>query len=258
MLLGSRFVTRSVNPYDRRSWGAFLRSLLKVIPLDIKFTANGFGWPSIRDLYVSILEWISSFTVGILRSECIRLLVTNHGAFEIFRSVLDWNLCRISILEFEAVPHSWIPYVQMGLIIHLYINSLFSSERGDLELIRDLNLFSCISRAFLLVCICFFHVSLLSRCIPRYFTSFACGISEWLRVIGGHVSRLRVNVTCTDLVSLTLILQSCSQDEILSIHFWREWLAFLGSSLTANAAVSSANVPITTPSVRGRSEVNNK
>lgn len=44
---------------------------------------------------------------------------TNQGAFNIVLSTCDWERSKISILEVEAVPQSWIPYVQTGLIIVL-------------------------------------------------------------------------------------------------------------------------------------------
>jgi hypothetical protein len=40
---------------------------------------------------------------------------------------------------------------------------------------------------FLLVLICFVHVSLLSKCMPRYFTSFLWGRSTFPICIGGDV-----------------------------------------------------------------------
>ena len=112
-------IARTILLQGNRSWGAVLLSLLNVVGFSIKFTAKGFGWVSIRFWYVMILDFISSFTVGSWRSECNCLLVIYHGELVTFRRVLDWNRCRISILEFEAVPHSWIPYVHMGFIMHL-------------------------------------------------------------------------------------------------------------------------------------------
>jgi hypothetical protein len=42
-------------------------------------------------------------------------LGTYQGASTVMRKAFDWNLLRISMLEVEAVPHSCMPYVQMGL-----------------------------------------------------------------------------------------------------------------------------------------------
>lgn len=50
-------------------------------------------------------------------------LVTNHGASRIIISTLDWKRCKISTLELDAVPHSWMPYVHIGFNIALYNNS---------------------------------------------------------------------------------------------------------------------------------------
>ena len=44
-----------------------------------------------------------------------------HGAFVVIRNILDWNRWIISMFEWAAaVPHNWIPYVQIGLIMALY------------------------------------------------------------------------------------------------------------------------------------------
>jgi hypothetical protein len=37
----------------------------------------------------------------------------------IVRSTFDWKHSNISRFEVEAVPHSWIPYVQTGFRITL-------------------------------------------------------------------------------------------------------------------------------------------
>jgi hypothetical protein len=44
---------------------------------------------------------------------------TYQGAFTISRKTLDWKRSKISMFEFEVVPQSWMPYVQMGLSIAL-------------------------------------------------------------------------------------------------------------------------------------------
>jgi len=56
---------------------------------------------------------------------------TYHGASVMILRTLDGNLYRISILEFDAVPHSCTPYVQMGFRIAFYTSSLFSSDSWD-------------------------------------------------------------------------------------------------------------------------------
>jgi hypothetical protein len=39
---------------------------------------------------------------------------TYQGASTISRKTLDWKRSKISMLEFDVVPQSWMPYVQMG------------------------------------------------------------------------------------------------------------------------------------------------
>ncbi|GBP60985.1 hypothetical protein EVAR_51750_1 [Eumeta japonica] len=53
------------------------------------------------------------------------------GALVTILSILFWNLCTISTFEWEAVPHSWIPYVQTGFSIALYKISLLLSDNCD-------------------------------------------------------------------------------------------------------------------------------
>jgi len=102
-----------------------------------------FGWFTMRSLYLVMKFVISSFIVGIsTRSLCIRSLVTNQGAVAINRSVLDWNLWRISRLELAAVPHSWIPYDHMGFNIHLHSNILLPIVSSDFRSISQYILLS--------------------------------------------------------------------------------------------------------------------
>jgi hypothetical protein len=46
---------------------------------------------------------------------------TYQGASTIMRKTLDWKRSRIFTFEVEAVPHSCIPYFQIGLSIALYM-----------------------------------------------------------------------------------------------------------------------------------------
>ena len=56
---------------------------------------------------------------------------TYHGASAIDRSILDWHLCRMTILELLTQPHSSMPYVHMGFIATLYTTTLFSRDNGE-------------------------------------------------------------------------------------------------------------------------------
>jgi hypothetical protein len=56
------------------------------------------------------LYWLISFlTDGIWRSLRIRVFGTYYGASTIMRRAFDWKRSRISMLDVEAVPQSWIP-----------------------------------------------------------------------------------------------------------------------------------------------------
>jgi hypothetical protein len=69
------------------------------------------------------------------------------------------------------------------------------------------------------------------------------------------VSRLVVNITWTDLVSLALIRQSRSQDGIARRVVCSFWKAVAGSLSVATAAVSSAKVAVKESGEVGRSAV---
>jgi len=95
-----------------------------------------------------------------------------------------------------------------------------------------------------LVVICFRQVRRLSRCMPRYFTSSACGSCSLFNWTGGHVSLLRVKVTCTDLVSFDFILHVFNHDWMAFRCNCSLCVASSGFSWTVSMAVSSAKVAV--------------
>jgi hypothetical protein len=86
------------------------------------------------------------------------------------------NLCSISKLELFAVPQRGMPYVQMGFRIVLYISNLFSNDSFDLLPMIQYMRWSFNPSWFLLVNMCFCHVSLRSRWMPKYLAVSPCGI----------------------------------------------------------------------------------
>jgi hypothetical protein len=91
---------------------------------------------------------------------------------------------------------------------------------------------------------CFAHVSLLSRCMPRYFTSFFQGISTLPICTVGQVWLRRVNVRCVDLLRFILILQFFAQSSILLMVAWSYTEAIAESSCVAKISVTSAKVTV--------------
>ena len=65
---------------------------------------------------------------------------TYRGASAMDRSILDWHLFRMAILELLAQPHISMPYVHMGFIAALYIRILFSRDNGDIAVVSPNNL----------------------------------------------------------------------------------------------------------------------
>jgi hypothetical protein len=80
----------------------------------------------------------------------------------------------------------------MGLSTALYRRSFLSVD------IVDLPSSQCICFAFCLMC--FAYVSLLSRCMARYSTSFFWGRSTLPICTVGQVWLCRMNVICVDLL----------------------------------------------------------
>ena len=136
--------------------------------------------------------------MGICRSVCRMVFGTYHGTLTIDLRTLFWNLCSISVLELLAVPQRGMPYVQMGFRIVLYISSLFSSDSFDFRPIIQYMRWSCNPSCLLLVKMCFCHVSLRSRWMPKYLAVSPCGIccpfshkqmAQWLLLCYNQTSR---------------------------------------------------------------------
>jgi len=85
---------------------------------------------------------------------------TYRGALAIDLRTLFWNLLSISMLKLPPVPQRGLPYVQMGFSIVLYISNLFSSDSFDFLPMIQYMRWSCNPSCFLLVNMCFCHVSL--------------------------------------------------------------------------------------------------
>jgi hypothetical protein len=57
----------------------------------------------------------SCLSEGTCSSQRSIVFGTYHGASVIIVRTLDWNRSRISMFEFDAVPHCCTPYVHTGL-----------------------------------------------------------------------------------------------------------------------------------------------
>ena len=110
--------------------------------------------------YLVLRLVISALTVGICSSVCITVFGTYRGALTVGLRILFWNHCRISMFDLFAVLQRGTPYVQIGLRIVLYISILVSSGSFDFLPMIQYMLWNCRPSCFLLVNICFCHVSL--------------------------------------------------------------------------------------------------
>jgi hypothetical protein len=166
-------------------------------------------------------------------------LETYQGALVIKCKTLDWNLWIFFVFDGFVQPHSCIPYVHMGFIMHLYSRSLFSMDNLDLRPKSQDISHSLKFNFWRFVLTCFCHVSFWSRYKPKYFTSVWTSIFILLMITCGQFIHFMVNVTCTDFVLFILIFY-------LLYHCWRRfrWCwryhdAIIGSLFVASKAVSS-------------------
>jgi hypothetical protein len=195
--------------------------------------------------YLVLYLVISALTVGTCRSVCRIVFGTYRGALTIDLSTLFWNLCSILMLELLAVPQRGKPYVQMGFRIVLYISNLFSSDCSDFLPMIQYMRWSCNPSCFLLVNMCFCHVSLRSRWMPKYLAVSPCGICCPSNVTAGQVSRFREKVMWVDLFLLAFMRHRFNQfisQIILTTTFYEGLHAFqpawtLTSMLRALAVV---------------------
>jgi hypothetical protein len=100
-------VTESLTP-DYRSVGHLHFSLRGILSLD-RDCRSGFEWDCSLTRCLLLLLWMTSWTVGMPRSEWIIALVIYHGAFTIALNSFDWNLWMIAMLDLDAQPHSSRP-----------------------------------------------------------------------------------------------------------------------------------------------------
>jgi hypothetical protein len=188
--------------------------------------------------------FISSATNGIWRSLCSVKFETYHGALVMVCRTFHRSLWIILLFDDLVHPHSWVPYVQIGLSTHLYTKVLFSRE--SLEFRPSSHDIWCTFklRCWRFVLMCFCQVNFWSRYRPRYFTSFSTGMCILLIATGGQFACFVVNVICEDFVSFILIFylsdQSCRRSE----WRWSRCDASTGSLSVARRAVSSAKVAI--------------
>jgi hypothetical protein len=87
----------------------------------------------------------------------------------------DWKHSRIFTLEMEAPSWSYIPYVQISLSFTIYMSILFLVESFNLCPSNQYIFVRVIRSYFCFAKMCLHHISLLSSCSPRYFTSSSWG-----------------------------------------------------------------------------------
>ena len=117
------------------------------------------------------------------------------------------------------------------------------------------NSFTLSSICFLFITMWSLHLSLWSKCMPRYFVTAAIGISTLLIVTGGHRPFLSVNFMWTDFVSFIFILNFLSQSWVRFKWSCKCCAAVRGSPCDAKMTVSSATVPVVLLLVVGKSDV---
>ena len=160
--------------YEVCLWGCFLFSLLSMFMVLNVSAASRFGCVANLDLYFSDYLLISSLTAGIPRSLRMSSFLTYHGAFIIVLRILACMISILFIWLIAAVPHSGIPYVQIGFMIVLYIFNLFSMLNLDFRLVSQCICLLVFCTFSIIDLVCSFHVSCVSKWSPRYLTCFVC------------------------------------------------------------------------------------
>jgi hypothetical protein len=169
------------------------------------------------------------------------------------RRTLHWKRSRISIFDVEVIPHRFIPLVQTGLSIALYMRILLLVKsfyfRPNSQCIfcgrhsLTLPFRECvfvISKSLVEVQLKILDIVLLTKVYIVYMERWA-GFS--------------VHVKWADLDSLAFILHFFNHISIASRLFCSYCEAMSGSLSVANTAVSSANVAVVDSVEVGRSAV---
>ena len=89
--------------------------------------------------------------------------LTYYGAFIILFSIFDCSDSSLFMWLIAVVPHSGIPYVQIGFIIILYIFNLFSMLNLEFRLVNRYICLLFIRILSIIDLVCCFHVSCVSK-----------------------------------------------------------------------------------------------
>jgi len=103
---------------------------------------------------------------------------------------------------------------------------------------------SCYPSCFISVNMCFCHVSLQSRWMPRYLAVSLCGICCPFNVTAGQVSLFKEKAILVDLFPLAFMRHRFSHFYRRLRWCWRFAEAVMGFSCKARIAVSSAYVAV--------------
>ena len=114
------------------------------------------------------------FDHGIFKSLRISSFLTYHGLLTIVLSIFDYSDSILFMWLITAIPHSDIPYVQIGFIIVLYIFHLFSMLSLELRLVNQYFCLLFIRILSIIDLVCCFHISCVSKWSPRYLTCLVC------------------------------------------------------------------------------------
>ena len=211
-----------------RSAGCFLFSLLSIFMVLYVSAASRFMCVAILNLYFSEYLLISSLTVGIPRFLRISSFLTYHGAFTIVLRILACIIPILFICLIAVVPHSLIPYVQIGFMIVLYIFNLFSMLNLDFRLVSQCICLLVFCIFSIIDLVCSFHVSCVSKWSSRYLTCFVCVICAPFRRMFGGIFFRSVNVIWLHLLGFAFVFLVAT-----FLFLWYVlvviWLPFLGS-----------------------------
>jgi hypothetical protein len=126
----------------------------------MRFTTMPFGYTLRRTVLRAVMTYFF-FTVDVWRSVRVILFGTYKDSSTITRKMLGWKRARFSVFEVEAVPNNFIPYVQIGYRIALYMKTFLLVESFDFRSSSQ-----CVLVIVIPSCICFVSMCLRQVSFP--------------------------------------------------------------------------------------------
>ena len=136
---------------------------------------------------------------------CIVSLLTYQGDDVIVLRALFCSICMMSIFDFLAQPNTSMLYDQILIMATLHSRNLLCKFNRDFLPRIEWSFFTLRSACFLFAVRWCFHVKILSKCMPKYFTQSLVFSVALFSFTSGVEIYLVVKITCVDLLESMLI-----------------------------------------------------